>query len=97
MDFPVAELINKRVEYWHRNLKLTGILIVVWFVATFVVAYFALELENIDFFGWPLPFYMAAQGSLIIYVIIVWCYARAMDALDREHGFAEAGQNEEAP
>ena len=92
----MAEPNEKRVEYWRRNLELTGVLLAVWFVATFVVAYFALELENITFFGWPLPFYMAAQGSLIIYVIIVWFYSRAMDALDREYGFAEGGEHEEA-
>lgn len=93
----MAEPSEKRVEYWRRNLKLTGALLAVWFVATFVVAYFALELENINFFGWPLPFYMAAQGSLIIYVIIVWFYSRAMAALDREYGFADGGEQEEAP
>ena len=93
----MAEPSEKRVEYWRRNLELTGVLLAVWFVATFVVAYFALELENITFFGWPLPFYMAAQGSLIIYVIIVWFYSRAMAALDREYGFAEGGQDEEPP
>lgn len=74
--------------YWQKNLRLTAILLAIWFVVTFVMAYFARDL-NFTFFGWPFSFYMAAQGSLIIYVIIIWYYARTMNRLDQEHGVAE--------
>ncbi|EWS55347.1 MULTISPECIES: DUF4212 domain-containing protein [unclassified Methylibium] len=74
--------------YWQKNLRLTSILLAIWFVATFVMAYFAREL-SFSFFGWPFSFYMAAQGSLIIYLIIIWVYARTMNRLDQEHGVAE--------
>lgn len=86
----MAEPIGKREKYWQRNLRLTGVLLLVWFVATFVVAFFARQLSELSFAGWPLGFYMAAQGSLIVYVIIVWYYARAMGRLDNEHGRAQA-------
>lgn len=86
----MAELTARHKEYWHKNLTLTGILLAIWFLATFVLMYFAPQLENINFFGWPLPFYMAAQGSLIIYVVIIWYYARAMGKLDDEYGVAES-------
>jgi putative solute:sodium symporter small subunit len=79
---------NQRL-YWQKNLRLTAILLAIWFVVTFVMAYFARELSSITFFGWPLSFYMAAQGSLIIYVIIIGVYARTMNRLDQEHGVAE--------
>jgi putative solute:sodium symporter small subunit len=75
--------------YWQKNLRLTAILLAIWFVVTFVMAYFARELSSITFFGWPLSFYMAAQGSLIIYVVIIAVYARTMNRLDQEHGVAE--------
>lgn len=75
-------------HYWQRNLRITGILLAIWFVVTFVMAYFARDL-TFNFFGWPFSFYMAAQGSLIIYVLIIWYYARTMDRLDQEHGVAE--------
>jgi putative solute:sodium symporter small subunit len=75
--------------YWQKNLRLTSILLAIWFVVTFVMAYFARELSSVTFFGWPFSFYMAAQGSLIIYVIIIWYYARTMNRLDQEHGVAE--------
>jgi len=79
---------NQRL-YWQKNLRLTAILLAIWFVVTFVMAYFARELSSITFFGWPLSFYMAAQGSLIIYVVIIGVYARTMNRLDQEHGVAE--------
>lgn len=75
-------------EYWRRNLNLTGILLVIWFVVTFVLAYFARDL-SFNFFGWPFSFYMGAQGSLIIYMIIIWYYASAMNKLDKEYGVDE--------
>jgi putative solute:sodium symporter small subunit len=75
-------------HYWQKNLRITGILLAIWFVVTFVMAYFARDL-NFTFFGWPFSFYMAAQGSLIIYVVIIWYYARTMNRLDQEHGVAE--------
>jgi putative solute:sodium symporter small subunit len=83
------QLSEKHHEYWRRNIALTGVLLAIWFVATFVVGYFAVPLSRINFFGWPLSFYMAAQGSLIIYVLIIWYYARRMGQLDRIYDVAE--------
>jgi putative solute:sodium symporter small subunit len=76
-------------EYWQRNLKLTVILLGIWFVATFVVIWFARELNELIFAGFPLAFYMGAQGSLIIYILIIWFYARRMNALDKTFGVDE--------
>ena len=83
------ELTEHHREYWQKNLRITAILLTIWFVVTFVMAFFARELATINIFGWPLSFYMAAQGSLIIYVIIIGFYARFMAKLDIEHGVAE--------
>jgi putative solute:sodium symporter small subunit len=83
------QLTDRHREYWRRNLVVTGVLLLIWFVATFVLGYFAVPLAQITFFGWPLSFYMAAQGSLIIYVLIIWYYARRMGQLDREYDVAE--------
>lgn len=74
--------------YWHRNLRIIGALLAVWFVVTFVAAFFAREL-SFGFFGWPFSFWLASQGSLLVYLAIVWWYARRMNQLDREHGVAE--------
>jgi len=83
------QLTQKHKEYWSRNLKITAVLLFIWFLVTFVMGYFAIPLAEINFFGWPLSFYMAAQGSLIIYVIILYYYAKKMRQLDVEYGVDE--------
>ena len=82
------QLTEKQKEYWSRNLRITAILLFIWFVVTFVMGFYARDL-TFNFFGWPFAFYMAAQGSLIIYVVIIWFYARYMNNLDVEYGVAE--------
>lgn len=82
---------QKHKDYWRKNLRITMILLVIWFVVTFVASYFARELSHITFFGFPLGFYMGAQGALIVYVLIIWFYARYMNALDKEYGARESG------
>ncbi len=83
------QLTEKHVDYWRKNLRTSAILLLIWFVVTFVMAFYARELATINFFGWPLSFYMAAQGSLIIYVAIIGFYAVYMRKLDIEHDVAE--------
>ena len=79
---------ESRQIYWRKNLRVTGILLSIWFVVTFVMAYFARDL-SFSVFGWPFSFYMAAQGSLVIYMAIIWFYSSHMNKLDIEHGVAE--------
>jgi len=83
------QLTEKHQEYWRRNLRLTAVLLFIWFVVTYVMAYFAVPLAEINFFGWPLSFYMAAQGSLVIYVVIIYVYAKRMRKMDLEYGVEE--------
>lgn len=82
------QLTEKHKEYWQINLRMTGILLAIWFVATFVMGWFARELNEITIIG-PLGFYMSAQGSLIIYVAIIWFYQRYMNDLDKQYGVHE--------
>ena len=83
------QLTEKHKEYWSRNLQVTAILLGIWFLVTFVEAWFARELNAVTFFGFPLGFYMSAQGSLAIYVILIGVYAWYMTALDKEYGVDE--------
>lgn len=80
---------DKRQAYWQKNLRLTAVLLAIWFVVTYVVAFFAPAINQISFLGFPLAFYMGAQGALIIYVAIIAYYAWTMNKLDREYGVAE--------
>jgi putative solute:sodium symporter small subunit len=83
------QLTEKHTEYWHKNLVVTGILLLIWFIVTFVEAWYARELNSMTLFGFPLGFYMSAQGSLAIYVAIIGYYAWHMTKLDKEYGVDE--------
>jgi putative solute:sodium symporter small subunit len=82
------QLSEKHQEYWRKNLRITSILLGVWFLVTFVLPFFSKEL-TFKFFGWPFSFWVAAQGALVVYCLIIWYYARHMNALDNEYGVAE--------
>jgi putative solute:sodium symporter small subunit len=86
------EITERHREYWRRNLVITAVLMAIWFVVTFVFGYFARELNSIVLFGFPLGFYIGAQGALVIYVISIFYYARYMNRLDEEYDVAEKGE-----
>lgn len=81
--------------YWRKTLRLTVLLLAVWFIVTFVVSFFARELNEIIFFGFPLGFYMGGQGALVVYVLIVGYYAWKMNALDERYAEHEPSEGEE--
>ncbi len=83
------QLTDRHREYWRKNLRMTALLLAIWFLVTYVVSYFARELNEFTVLGFPLGFYMGAQGSLVIYVAIIWYYAHYMNKLDIEHGVQE--------
>ena len=82
-----------RHRYWVQTRRLTLALLLVWFVITFVGSYFARSL-NFSFFGWPFSYYLAAQGSLLIYLLIAFVYARWQRARDIAFEKAEGGGDE---
>lgn len=75
--------------WWRKTkiLMITGLTI--WALAGFGVHYFVNELNTITFIGFPLGFYMAAQGSLIIFVALIFWFSARQDAIDRDYGVAE--------
>ena len=83
------ELTDRHRQYWRKNLNITAILLGIWFFVTFVVGYFARDL-NFNFFGWPFRFWVGAQGALIVYCLIIWFYAQYMAKLDVEYDVHES-------
>ncbi|HEY8099193.1 MAG TPA: DUF4212 domain-containing protein [Burkholderiaceae bacterium] len=77
----------KQTDFWRRTRQLTVTLLVAWFAITFLTIFFARELSGITFFGWPFSFYMAAQGTALVYLVIVGIYAWRMRQLEKNfHG-----------
>jgi putative solute:sodium symporter small subunit len=83
---------EQREAYWKYNVRLTTILLVIWFVVTYLLGgIWAGTLNEIQILGFPLGYYMAAQGSLAIFVIEIAIYAKLMNAKDLEYGIREEG------
>jgi len=80
---------EQAVSHWTRTRSLMFVSLTIWFIFSFVIHYFAPSLNEITFIGFPLGFYMAAQGSLIIFVIQIFWFANRQNKIDEECGMAE--------
>lgn len=80
---------SQKEVHWNRTRKLMIVHLTIWFVFSFVVHWFANSLNNISFLHFPLGYYMAAQGSLAVFVIQLFVFVRQQDNIDRECGMAE--------
>jgi putative solute:sodium symporter small subunit len=76
-------------RYWGRTKRLMWLMLAVWAFFSFFIHFFAPQLNAIKIAGFPLGFYMAAQGSLIVFVAMLFWFAYAQDKIDREEGVAE--------
>ena len=76
----------KADAYWRRTRRLTFVLLIFWMFITFGLTWFARTVNEIVILGFPLGFYMAAQGALVIYLLIIWWYNRQMIKIDAEFG-----------
>lgn len=90
-DGPVAPPVDKATAaaHWRKTSTLMLTVLAVWFVAGFGVHLFAPSLNGIRVFGFPLGFYMAAQGSLVVFVVGLFWFARAQNRIDEEFGVQE--------
>ena len=79
----------QRDAYWRKTSRLMWIIMAWWVFFSFVVHFFATQLNSIVIAGFPLGFYMAAQGSLISYVVLCFWNASAQNKIDEEFGVAE--------
>lgn len=80
---------QQREAHWAKTKSLMITHLTIWFIFAFVVHWFAPELNAISVFGWPLGYYMAAQGALIVFVVQLFVFVKQQDNIDREFGFAE--------
>lgn len=76
-------------RYWARTSTLMWIMLALWIFFSFIIHMFVGTLNSIKILGFPLGFYMAAQGSLIAFVVMLFLFAKRQDAIDREEGVAE--------
>ncbi|HKA38516.1 MAG TPA: DUF4212 domain-containing protein [Burkholderiales bacterium] len=79
----------RRDAYWKKTSRLMWTILALWAFFSFIIPAFAVQLNTITIAGFPLGFYMAAQGSLIAYVVLCFWNARAQNKIDEEFGVAE--------
>lgn len=77
---------EKQAAYWSRTRNLMYAILAAWFFFSFLIHYFAPQLNHIKILGFPMGYYMAAQGSLIAFVLMCVWNAKAQDKIDREFG-----------
>jgi len=76
--------------YWKANLRIIGICLAVWFICSFVMGIILRPaLMGIMVGGADLGFWMAQNGSIYVFIILIFVYARAMNRLDRKYGVEE--------
>lgn len=81
---------QQKQEYWRYNSRLTFTLLAIWFVVAYLLGgLFAGTLNQVSFLGFPLGYYIAAQGALAVFVVEIVVYARLMNRKDAEYGLTE--------
>ncbi len=80
--------------YWRQNLRYLAVLLTIWFVVSYGAGIlFVDQLDQIRFFGFRLGFWFAQQGSIYVFVVLIFIYVRLMNRLDERYGFAESNDS----
>lgn len=78
------------IAYWKENIKYLSILLAVWFVVSYGAGIvFKDALNNVRLGGYKLGFWFAQQGSIYVFVILIFVYVRIMNRLDKKYGYDE--------
>lgn len=81
---------QKAIAYWKENLKYLTILLVIWFLASYGAGIlFKDALNEISLGGFKLGFWFAQQGSIYVFVVLIFVYVRLMNKLDEKYGYNE--------
>ncbi len=81
---------KKKRTYWHENLRLVGLCLAIWFVVSFGFGILLRDfLDRFQIAGFRLGFWFAQQGSIYVFVALIFFYAWRMAAIDKDHGVDE--------
>ena len=81
---------QEKKAYWRANLKLVGVLLAIWFIVSYGFGIILREqLDQVAFFGFKLGFWFAQQGSIYVFLILIFVYAHQMNKLDACYGVGE--------
>ncbi|MCH9659802.1 MAG: DUF4212 domain-containing protein [Bacteroidetes bacterium] len=81
---------SKPKAYWKENIKYVVLLLLIWFTASYGAGIlFKDVLDTLKFGGFPLGFWFAQQGSIYVFVILIFVYVKLMNRLDKKYGYDE--------
>jgi len=86
----MSEKQKNATAYWKENLRYLLILLSIWFTVSYVAGILLKDVLNeIKIGGFPLGFWFAQQGSIYVFVILIFVYVRLMNKLDKKYGYDE--------
>ena len=85
---------SNKEKHWDKTKSLMIITLAIWFVFGYVIFMFGSSLNEGSFLGYPLAYYMCAQGSIIAFVILIFWFANKQEKIDEEFGFQERGEDD---
>ena len=85
---------SNKERHWEKTKGLMMLTLSIWFIFSIVIFMFGESLNNGSFLGYPLAYYMCAQGSIVIFVVLIFWFANRQEKIDEEFGFAEREEDE---
>ena len=79
----------RRRVHWSKTRNLTYVVLVIWFIFSLLLPWFAKELDAVSFLGFKLGYYLVVQGSLIVFVVLIVVQNMLQDSIDNEYGSGE--------
>ena len=85
---------SNKEKHWEKTKGLMILTLIIWFIAGYLIFMFGSSLNNSSFLGYPLAYYMCAQGSIVIFVVLIFWFANKQEKIDEEFGFTERGEDD---
>ena len=84
---------SNKEKHWEKTKGLMILTLIIWFVFGYLICMFGSSLNESSFLGYPLAYYMCAQGSIVAFVVLIFWFANKQENIDDEFGFTERGED----
>jgi putative solute:sodium symporter small subunit len=92
-DMTKVDVDQQKLEtYWKENRSLVFTMLGIWFAVSYLIQFFSGTINSIVIAGFPLGYYMGSQGALIVFVVMIFVYAKKMNDLDKKYNLEEEGE-----
>jgi putative solute:sodium symporter small subunit len=85
---------SNKEKHWEKTKGLMFVTLIIWFIFGYLIFMFGSSLNTSSFLGYPLAYYMCAQGSIIAFVVLIFWFANKQEKIDEEFGFTERGEDD---